>query len=319
MNCPVCQSKKNSFLFNAYDILYKMVEGKFTMFKCQNCSAIFISPLPNQQEAEKFYPKSYYSYDINESGGFFENLRKKIVKSKMGGGKEFSMVDKLIVAVFQNKFSGIPLYKKENGKFLDIGCGNGKNLKLLQSYGWDVYGIELDENAVKYAKSQGLKVEENSLEDAQFRDIKFDSIRIWHVFEHLTDPVSALKKIRDFLTDDGEIMMALPNAKSWTMSVFGRYWYGLDVPRHVISYSPKTLHILTSKNGLRITEIKYASCGSFLGSISNFFRHKCGYQGNLINNIFLILLFSPFDFLSDVFERGDTIFLKIRKNGQKLL
>lgn len=311
----MCQSEKRSFLFTAYDILYKMVENKFTVYKCQSCFAVFLSPFPTQEETGKFYPKNYYSYDTAEPDGFFENLKKKIIESKMDAGVAMNWKERLLVFIFQNKFSGIPLYRKDNGKFLDIGCGSGKNLNLLNRYGWDTYGIELDANAVQYAKSQGLKVEKSFIETADFGGIKFDSIRIWHVFEHLTDPQKATEKLKGWLADDGEILMALPNAKSWARMVFGRYWYGLDVPRHVISYSPETLSFLMEKNGLKISELKYSSCGSFVGSISNFFRRECGYQGNLVNNIFLIFLFAPFDYLSDIFKRGDTIFLKIQKNG----
>ncbi len=315
MNCPVCHSEKKSFLFTAYDILYRMVEDKFTVYKCQGCFAVFLSPFPTQEETEKFYPKNYYSYDTTESDGFFESLKKKIIESKMDGKATLNWKERLLVFMFQNKFSGIPLYRKDGGKFLDIGCGSGKNLNILNRYGWDTYGIELDADAVRHAKSEGLKVERSSIETANFGDIKFDSIRIWHVFEHLTDPQEATEKLKDWLADDGEILMALPNAHSWARIIFGRYWYGLDVPRHVISYSPETLSFLMEKNGLKISELKYSSCGSFVGSISNFFRRECGYHGNLVNNIFLIFLFAPLDYLSDIFKRGDTIFLRIQKNG----
>lgn len=315
MKCPVCQSKKNSFIFFAYDILYKMVNDKFSIRHCHHCKALFISPFPSQKETEKYYPSSYYSYDVNESVGFFENLKKKIIKSKMENDFPLTLIEKVLVFIFQGKFSGIPLYRRESGKFLDIGCGNGKNLKVLKKYGWDAYGIELDKRAVEYARRQGLQVENSSIEEADFYGTKFDCIRIWHVFEHLTDPQTAIQKIRELLSDDGEILMAVPNAQSVACAIFGKYWYGLDVPRHVVSYSPRTLRYLAEKNGLEITEIRYASCGSFVGSISNFFRRKAGYTGNLINNMALILLFSPFDFMSDLFHRGDTIFIKMKRNG----
>lgn len=315
MRCPVCRADKIQFLFPARDVLYRMVEDTFRIQKCLNCKALFLDPFPTQKETEKFYPTTYYSYDTAENGGFFENLKKKIIKSKMEVGAGMNFFDTLLVKIFQGKFSGVPLYRKEGGRFLDIGCGSGKNLKLLEGYGWETYGIELDEAAVRHAQDDGLRVEQSSLETAQFVGKRFDSIRIWHVFEHLTDPQAAMKKLKDLLEREGEILMALPNAESWACKIFGRYWYGLDVPRHVISYSPKTLTMLLARNDMRIEEMTYASCGSFVGSFSNFLRSRFGYRGNLINNLFLVFLFSPLDFLSDFFKRGDTLFLKIRKNG----
>lgn len=291
-----------------------MTNDQFSVKRCCDCNALFLVPFPSRKEIKRFYPQNYYSYDVNEPKGFFEKLKEKIIKSKMGGKSNLNFFDKFLLLVFQSKFSGLPLYKLENGKFLDIGCGNGKNLKLMAEYGWDTYGIELDGNAVANAKSQGLKVEQSSLEDADFHAIKFDSIRIWHVFEHLTEPQNAIKKLKELLSDNGEILMAVPNTRSIARKIFNKYWYGLDVPRHVIGYSPKTLKYLVHLHGLRITEIKYASCGSFLGSISNFLRQKFSYKGNLINNIFFVFMLSPIDFISDLFKVGDTIFLKIKKS-----
>jgi len=314
-NCPVCGSAKTDFCYPGYDILYGVVSSKFSIFRCLDCQAMFLFPFPSKEKTETFYPKHYYSYKTEESEGFFTNLRKKIIKYKMETEIKFGFIDRMLIFLFQSKFSGIPLYKKQDGKFLDIGCGNGGNLKILKNYGWDAYGIELDENAVEYANKQGLNVKHTSIEDADFGDLKFDAIRIWHVFEHLTDPNGVIKKISDILKDDGEILMAVPNSNSFASILFRTYWYGLDVPRHVINYSPKTLDYLFKKNNLVCTEIKYASCGSFVGGISNFLRHKFGYKGNLVDNTFLVILFSPFDFISDILRHGDVIFLTIKKKA----
>ncbi|HEX8546723.1 MAG TPA: class I SAM-dependent methyltransferase [Cytophagaceae bacterium] len=45
-------------------------------------------------------------------------------------------------------------------------------------------------------------------------DIKFDTIVMSHVLEHISEPVSVLKQIREWLKDDGVFLVAVPNAKS---------------------------------------------------------------------------------------------------------
>jgi 2-polyprenyl-3-methyl-5-hydroxy-6-metoxy-1,4-benzoquinol methylase len=290
-----------------------MTPDRFSVLECRNCHALFINPFPNQEQTSKFYPQNYYSYEIsNHPKGFFENLKKKIIDYHTNPKAKFNFFDKILILIFKNKFSGVPLYRKEGGKFLDIGCGSGANLKTVKEYGWKAYGIELDEKAVTYAKRSGLDVECVSLEKAIF-PTKFDSIRIWHVFEHLTNPNESIKKISEILDDDGEILMAIPNSNSWAKKIFKKYWYSLDIPRHIIIYSPETLNQILKNNNLKIKELKFASCGSFVGSISNFLKFNFGYNGNLINNIFLISIFSIFDYLSDIFKKGDTIFITINK------
>ena len=312
--CPVCGSEDVKFFCFGYDMLYKMTPDKFSILECNKCSALFINPFLNQEQASKFYPQNYYSYEIsNQPKGFFENLKSKIIDYHTNSEAKFDLFDRILIMIFKNKFSGVPLYRKEGGKFLDIGCGSGANLKTVKEYGWEAYGIELDEKAVKYAKKNGFNVECASLEKATF-PIRFDSIRIWHVFEHLTNPNAALRKISQLLKDDGEILMAVPNSDSFSRMIFESYWYNLDVPRHVVNYCPRTLRYLCEKNNLRIEKIIYASCGSYVGSISNFLKYNFGIKRNLIDNIFLVILFSPLDFLSDFFKKGDTIFITLKKN-----
>lgn len=312
-NCPVCKSSDVNFFCFGYDILYRMTSDTFSVLKCKRCHALFINPFPSQEQSRKFYPQNYYSYETSDQPkGFFESLKKKIIDYYTNPKAKFNLFDKILVMIFKNKFSGVPLYKKERGRFLDIGCGSGVNLRIVKEYGWEPYGIELDEKAVEFAKNDGLNVECSSLEQAKF-SVKFDSIRIWHVFEHLNNPDKAMEKIAGLLADDGEILMAVPNSNSWTRKIFKKYWYGLDVPRHVVNYSPKTLNYILEKNNLKIKELKYASCGSFIGSISNLLKFNFEYNTNLIDNFFLVTLFSPLDYLSDLFSQGDTIFLKIIK------
>jgi 2-polyprenyl-3-methyl-5-hydroxy-6-metoxy-1,4-benzoquinol methylase len=313
MNCPVCNSEKNKFEFRGWDILYWMVEDEFSILSCQNCRAMFIDPFPSRERTNDFYPKNYYSYETSEPKGFFEDVKKKIIKFHTDPDAKLGFFDKFLVMLFKSKFSGMPLYKKEGGRFLDIGCGNGTNLRIVKTYGWEAYGIELDKNAVEFAKKQGLNVEQAGLEEADLSGKKFDCIRIWHVFEHLTEPNGAMAKLSGLLNENGEILMAVPNSDSLPRRLFKTYWYALDAPRHVINYCPKTLRYLCRKNNLKIEKIVYASCGSYVGSFSNFFRRNFGYSGNLINNLFLIALFSPLDFLSDFLKKGDTIFVTIKK------
>jgi 2-polyprenyl-3-methyl-5-hydroxy-6-metoxy-1,4-benzoquinol methylase len=310
--CPVCRSV-SSYKYKGYDILYNTTNKEFHIFECVICKALFLKPFPTKEQTFAFYPTHYYSYSADDNVGFFEKVKQIIIKSKMEPQKKLSLYESILITLFKNKFSGIPLYKKRNAAFLDIGCGNGSNLKLLNKYGWKTYGIELDKNAVKHAKKQGLNVTQKSLEDASFKGVKFDCIRIWHVFEHLTDPHLAMKKLSSLLKDNGEILMAVPNTDSFARKLFGTYWYGLDVPRHVINYSPHTLTYLCAQYDLRITEVRYASVGAYIASISHFLRKNFGFTSNLINNLFLVFLTAPLDFASDLLGKGDTIFLKIKK------
>ena len=309
--CPLCKSNNIKYSLTGKDLLYKISDHEYPIFACDNCSAMFLNPFPSAEQTSQFYPKSYYSYETSHADGFFEKVRKNIVEYHLNPKNKLSLIDKFFVFIFRSKFSGIPLYKKKGGKFLDIGCGIGSNLKLLNSYGWETHGIEIDENAVKHARKNGLNVTKNTIENVDFGINKFDCIRLWHVLEHLTNPISALNKIKLQLSPNGEILIAVPNTNSFAKKLFRNYWYSLDTPRHVINYSSKTIQYLCQKNQLKISKIQYSSAASFLGGISHLLRSHLNFEGNLVNNYFLLILLSPLDFISDMLHQGDTIFVKI--------
>ena len=50
---------------------------------------------------------------------------------------------------------------------LDIGCGNGKFLQLLQQNGFDAFGIDRSKEMIKRAKKLGVKAENSELFDLQ--------------------------------------------------------------------------------------------------------------------------------------------------------
>jgi len=312
IGCPVCSSKEIQYCYTGKDILYRVVKKKFPIFLCAQCNALFLNPFPSTQETMKYYPHTYYAYDIAASKGFFEKIKEIIITSSFEPKKKITLIDQLLIRLFKNKFSGIPLYKKGGGIFLDIGCGNGSNLALLNTYGWKTQGIELDKKAVLFAKKKGLAVTRSSFEKARFKH-KFDCIRMWHVFEHLTNPHHTFVKMKKILKNDGEILLAVPNTNSFAQQLFRSNWYSLDVPRHIINYSVTTLQYLCQKNNMKITKIQYASAASYVGGISHILRRYFGYNGNLVNSLFLVFLFAPLDYISDLLAKGDTIFLVIKK------
>ena len=50
-----------------------------------------------------------------------------------------------------------PKIRPEDINILEIGCGSGSNIKYLASLGYNVYGIDISETAVKYAKNSFIK------------------------------------------------------------------------------------------------------------------------------------------------------------------
>lgn len=134
---------------------------------------------------------------------------------------------------------------------LDIGCGDGSNLDLLKSIGHDVTGVEPDPAARATATARGLKVLAGTGEDLpeELAPGSFDCVLMSHVLEHCLDPVAALRSVRKVLTEDGVLVIDVPNNACAGLRHFGRIWYFLDVPRHLNFFTAKSLGSMLKRVG----------------------------------------------------------------------
>lgn len=290
------------------DYLYRTSTKKFVVFKCKLCGLEKIQPTPSSREISIFYPKNYYSYNLSSletKKGFFVKVREKIidVSYRPNSTKDFWYFLALLSRTF---FSGLPLTLGQNKYFLDVGCGDGYNLSLMKKYGWEATGFEIGEK-----KKRGDIYFENDLSKVDFQQKKFGAIRVWHVLEHTPNPERFVQTLAGILDKNGKIYLGLPNTASLYASLFGKYWYNRDLPRHLYNFNPVNLKSLFKKHSLKITRVKYASAGGFLGSLQHLINERLGSKINLIDNLALVLLFFPLDILCNLLRQGDCLSLEI--------
>jgi hypothetical protein len=73
-----------------------------------------------------------------------------------------------------------------------------------------------------------------------------------HVIEHVTDPVATLEKCKGLLRQGGRLTVTTPNARSLGHAKFGRNWRGLEPPRHLQIFSPRTLAGCAEQAGFKV-------------------------------------------------------------------
>jgi len=174
--------------------------------------------------------------------------------------------------------SAWPQAREHRGDLLDVGCGVGDSLVQARSQGWRCVGIEISENAAAIARARGFEVIVGDATDVEYPPILFDFVRCWHTLEHVKDPVKLLGKLRDAVRLDGVVQLLLPNPRSLTSILFRRYWYHLDVPRHLHHLRPGDVAALAQKVGLHIRRIRQtASPSGLLGSIDIVVAQTTGY------------------------------------------
>ena len=116
--------------------------------------------------------------------------------------------------------SKITVKKKIN--ILDAGCGTGLFTKKLGKYG-RVIGIDMSDEAIKFAKSRKLNVKKASVTKLPFKVNTFDLIVCNDVLCHKSIPKeeTALKEFYRVLSQDGLVLIKLP-AFDWLMGSHDR-------------------------------------------------------------------------------------------------
>ena len=138
------------------------------------------------------------------------------------------------------RYAGLP----SDARILEIGCGTGHNLPMLQQFG-TVDAIEIDPAARDIAsKRLGKAVSAAPLPELPgVERCAYDMIAVLDVVEHIEDDVAALQAMKDCLKPGGKILIAVP-AHRWM-------WSAHDVVNHHHRrYSKKSLKAAIAAAGL---------------------------------------------------------------------
>lgn len=238
--CPVCRGAldPNTLLAPALDVY------RGSLFAYARCPACLILILQNPAVTGK---------DVDYSGSGY--YRKE--KARWSG-----LFDKVIalytahrIAITRNAVGGNSLGGK---RILDIGCGKGRFLARAQQLGAIVSGVEPTRRSYEEAKSRlNDAVQNRIMEKDLFAAGTFDVITMWHVFEHIPDPVSMLSACHDALAPAGKLIVAVPNYKGLIAKLGGAAWFNLDPPRHLVHYDPRGLAALLSQNGFKVFGVNH--------------------------------------------------------------
>jgi SAM-dependent methyltransferase len=140
---------------------------------------------------------------------------------------------------------------KQSGALLDLGCSSGAFLESLKGEPWKLYGVEMSAQGAKVAEERsGAHVFVGDVLEAPFRRESFDVITCFDVLEHLYEPRRVMAKVGEWLKPGGIFYVLVPNIESAEARVFGTYWHGLELPRHLFHYSPASLRNLAKTAGL---------------------------------------------------------------------
>ena len=238
--CPIgCPPDDEHVLFGV-DRLHGL-PGEFTVVRCASCGLMRTSPRPIEECIGAYYPPDYGPYQANF-----------ITDEKSRSANLIRWLSRFQPHWLRNR--RVPV--DAGGRLLEIGCGSGRYLLQMREAGWQVKGVEVSPDAATAIRNLGLDVHCGSIMTLPNDWISFDLIVGWMVLEHIYDPVGMLRMLRERVSDEGWLVLAVPDAAGRLgFQLFRSYWYALQLPTHSFHFTPVTLKAVLEMAGWSVEKI----------------------------------------------------------------
>lgn len=228
--CPTCGGGQVRDLLVAPD-RFHLRKQMYRLIRCQSCNSVWLASPPRPMEMWQHYTEDYHRAIVTAGEGAAMSRWKPQVK-----------------LISQHK---------SGGAILDIGCSSGGFLSTMRSSQWKLYGIEMEESTAERARSTtGAEVFVGDAVAAPFLPVSFDAITCFDVLEHVYSPREFLTKVFEWLKPGGIFYAMMPNIDSWEARLFGTHWFGLELPRHLSHFSPRSLRYLMNQLGFEEVCVK---------------------------------------------------------------
>lgn len=228
-SCPICQGQHFTPAFACTD--FTATREVFHVKHCTHCGLGITSPRPLESQVSVYYQSPEYISHAAGARGIIDSIY-------------------LIIRRFttQWKYRLVAPYLKING-LLDYGCGTASFLAEMKKHSPTIHGIEPSTEARKNIPP-GIPVVP-ALADLPLQT--FDVITLWHVLEHVYTLRETLRQLKQRLSDQGALFIAVPNHLSPDAQHYGAHWAAYDVPRHLWHFNQASMAALLQQEGLRIT------------------------------------------------------------------
>lgn len=238
INCPICNSISKLKKQISKEKIIKNLETYFdcsidadldlidySIFKCQKCKYTFSYPFVDGSN-------NFYTWITN---------RKKYYPTFRW---EYGKVSDILL-------------ERNYKSIIDVGCGDGMYLNFLKSIknNLTLYGLDTTKTSIENCHQIGLQntfcetVENFKLKTNQ----KFDVVTLFHVLEHISNPISFVEELKGLISQNGIIAISTP----YSPMDFEYYWFDIlnSPPHHMGFWNERSYRQLAAKLNMNIEVI----------------------------------------------------------------
>jgi SAM-dependent methyltransferase len=207
-------------------------------------------PRPTQQELDTFYRDIYYGEGVTatyQASYSEDEIRQKRLRADC------------VVELLAQNCGG-----KRSLAFLEVGCGEGFVLKSAVNKGWNASGVDYQSAPVSAFNPDVLSLVQVTDPNAYLSDliekgIRKDVLVLQNVLEHVLHPEELLSKLQSLLSDDGCLLVQVPNDFSDLQALAERqgrinrdYWF--LPPQHLNYFNEKNLPEVARACGFELVD-----------------------------------------------------------------
>jgi 2-polyprenyl-3-methyl-5-hydroxy-6-metoxy-1,4-benzoquinol methylase len=222
IKCPLCGAKtyKQAYCRHHYvnDTLGKV---KITNVICVKCGFMYMNPSFKDDVLKVHYRK-------NSSGDVYHESCSDSRHGKLNSERK--------------RFIEHQLTNVTTGKFLDIACGQGEMLGILDLYSWKKCGLEPSIAPLRTPRND-INIFSTTIQDFS-PEIEFEAISCISALEHFVDPIKCLRKINKLLKDKGYLFVEVPDSTKPEAQIAEFFSF-----EHLSHFTKRTLSLMLNKCG----------------------------------------------------------------------
>ena len=144
----------------------------------------------------------------------------------------------------------IDRYQLLGKRIIEIGCGGGEFLSMMEEAGANVQGIEYSPKLVRQAEAEGLRVRRQFLEDGseEIAGAPYDAFYILSFLEHNPDPCTYLRRIAHNLAEDAVGIVEVPDVDM----ILREQLYSEFIQDHLLYFTEDTLRRTLEHSGFEV-------------------------------------------------------------------
>jgi SAM-dependent methyltransferase len=242
--CPLCRGRESREVLLARDLLFAQ-PGTYPLVRCEKCSMEYVSPRPTGSALGRHYPDDYFGYSLHEDAPpFMQPFLRAMARGI--SLRRLRYVEAVMGRV------------QPDSAILDVGCGVNRLLECIKhERACTGTGLDFKPEIVAYVRDRlQMPIIEGSLGKVSLPDAAYDLVLMMEYLEHELDPRGVLMEARRITRPGGYLALELPHIATWPGRTFGRFWWNLDIPRHLMFFTPETLSKMLAECGYELVRVE---------------------------------------------------------------